>query len=378
MLRSLGFRLVRLARYIVRDRTGRAWVVGIIAALLYLILHQQALRSVLLAFLGVTITFIVLPDVKTDIRTAVEDSNLLLTNPHAIASQLTPSMAQHIASSITQGLTEYQDRLRPLGLGPSSTEWPYKYGALPLLDLWTNPTRLVLDHAYSIRLRVMGDPFPTLYSVTAISHNRQILPTNATNSFVVSFCRTVRAFVDEFSNAACIGRNLVDVDLTTWEQLCVEPAKYFAVALSAQLDDGTELLVESGQREITRDGDVLRFQATAQSTATLRDARLKYHEELTYPFPARYRTFTAKFASYFCGGSTNVNFEIEDPSVSALTLVNYMSSVGDYRSPHYQEPEHRTARGGRSRATGVSYSNRLFWPGSGIVFVWERRNDEDG
>lgn len=365
-------RLVRaLKGYLYDDRTGRAWVVGAFSVLLLLQIQNDNIDAVLLAFLGVTITFIVLPDPKRDVEDALRQNNVWLSEPEQLAAAFPPEVLRQTAQAVytaslpptPTGLEAYLDPRLPVGAASAE-----------LVRLWTDPSALVLNMRYDLDLQYKPPETVSmpLYATRSTTISERWMNV-ADQPPYAAFCRTTEAFGREFNQMNCLTRELIEVSPDVWAELMAESSDHFAATIVVRAEDDTGHKIEARLDcpHFEASDDILRVRfPLPDELARVPAGRVWCYEEYLHPLPASIRCFPAIFSSYFTAGSTHVSLTLDDPRARKMTAMSYMSDVRGYQLSADRDVLPMSASS-RSLRAALSFHDQLFWPGSGAVFYWE-------
>jgi hypothetical protein len=275
-------------------------------------------------------------------------------------------------------------------VSPERARVAWKHGCEPVIELDDYPDALMKDVRYEIWMEALPDQ--GIYSVRTVISSKRILPPGD-GTYWVSFARTPDRLDEEFDRDECLLRELVDVsDDSEWEEVVRNRLK-------------ATLVIESEEYVATSDGNRSDLARMVFSDVLVTDRPVEARLETHYVLPLSSRSFPVKLASYYCFGKTEIEFTIEDPSASNVDLLSFLTRklhprsaaptwrpeasqaptgtagkrrsrtirrANDFstRSPrnHSDVLEFRRARGAHVRMGPDS----LLWPGSGVLFTWNR------
>ncbi len=359
--------LASAKRKLLDDRTGRAWVVGIIAVLLYLLIRNDTFGAIMLAFLGVTITFIVLPDPKRDVDDALRQNNVWFAAPEQLQSALNSEQLQATARRIyTASLPPVPDGLERY----LSDDLPIGQAAHQVRKLWEDPTALVLNMRYDLELTydeagLSGHP---VYSTRSTTVSERWM------SFVdgapyAAFCRTTEMFGTEFDVPNCLTRELVELTPEAWAAALERPEAHFAATMVVRSSGASTAEHRLTNPRFELDTDIVRVRFDLPEALSAATGRMWIFEEYLHPLPATLRCYGAIFSSYFTAGSTSISLRLDDPRAQKLTALSYMSNLAGYELS--ADKDVLPVSGASELRASLSFHDKVFWPGSGAVFLWE-------
>ena len=359
----------RFIRYLINDRKARAWAVGIISILVIQLVEQSLIQDVMVAFLGVTITFIVLPEMNYDIKDSVNEAMGWVSSPESLVTMLGPDRSLETLSKLSSEILHQFNGELP-GL---KSDDPFTRGYAPIKNLWKDPSQYVHDLNYEIVLtrRVYGaqNQIDALECI-ATTRSRRVPDWSGKNDVWISFCRTPEAFRTEFSFQNCLGRNLVSFTPEYWTELVVNPEKNFSASIEVRNENKDEsILVTTFRYELI--GEVLRLHLDGMPN--VQNERMFIREEYRYPFSPQQQHFGATFNTYFCTGTTHVGLSISDQTVTSLRVLPFFS-VGERPNSGGRKSEPMTNQTGDRWRAEITVNSALVWPGSGACFIWERNS----
>jgi hypothetical protein len=369
-------------KHVVRRKAVGGWAIIAFALVLWRLVPIEAVQQLVLIMIGVMLSYIFLPDSEREMEEAVRRSNLWLSNAAELRAIVPPDRLKQAAQELLEAVS------------PERARVAWKHGCQPIIELDDHPDALMKDVRYEIWMEAV--PSEGVYSVRTVISSKRILPPGD-GTYWVSFARTSDRLEDEFDRDECLLRELVTVTGDSeWEEVVHNRLKATLVIESEEYVAKSE----SNRNDLARMifSDVLAHDRPVE-------ARLEAH----YVLPLSTRSFPVKLASYYCFGKTEVEFSIEDPSASNVDLLSFLtrklhlgSAVPTWRREASQgatrtagKRRTRTIRRGNDSSIGSSKNHSdvlefkrsrgahvrmgpdsLLWPGSGVLFTWNRIGDE--
>jgi hypothetical protein len=230
-----------------------------------------------------------------------------------------------------------------------------------------------LSIALRDRLEMYGSP---VYRADVTFGAVRVVPSGP---LFVSFVRTLDDMRHEFAEPNCVARELVDVSPATWSRL-VKATKEQSGGdmLTARLKcegDATAAAVadvkcvEPGMRE-----PVVRIMFAGRRDPSPDPVHLEVR--CSFYVSALLSNFPVTFPAYYCLGRTNVAFSIRDPEIDPESLGAHVFFAGDALSRPIEEIDSDRDGGGHWICVKTG-KDAILWPGSGVVFVWQRHGSAD-
>lgn len=219
----------------------------------------------------------------------------------------------------------------------------------------SNPRRVILDMDY--RIAVTKEEHRQLVRATITS--KRCWPGAGTVFF--SFCSDVASLGQEFASEGSFAREIVelepDEDMDAWEHR----VSMYPVSL---VIDGKN--VDSiGRKTLTISGGARAHRLLFDVSETpITDAYTTLQSVSEFHQSPHDRTFSVKFSTYFCVGSTQLSLEVADPTVLIHANDFMLDPSLDIHFFHqYGLASHRVVV--------QTKGNSVLHPGSGVVFSWE-------
>lgn len=291
---------------------------------------------------------------------------LLLPEPKLVVSdQLDFRKAPPIVGALDEEVvTDLIRDILAIRSSPQIAEFATRHGWKPIVDLGSGTRNAFRsDLQYEVELsRSALTEWAEFYSVHTTTKARRILPPGEP---WISFARTITALRSEYREQECIGRELVLVPGTLWEEFIAKGrlVAHLSVGPTWQCTDPTLERVNP---------DLVRFRFPEPPAQVRPDPVVTEHT--WFPAPRSVSWFPVKFSDYFCMGQTRVRFRINDPDVSFVDAL--VSFAGDTELDPSNEGVSFDIddEGGAHRVEVRTSDDVVLWPGSGVSFVWSHQD----
>lgn len=364
---------LRAARYLYNDRKGRSWTVGFISVLAFQLTPFEPMKDILLAFLGVTITFIVLPDPKRDMDEAVIQHNLWAARPNELAKTLGSEAARSVAHQLVTATLP----ATPEGFERVLDDSVIADVDRQLMTLWDDPRSIVHNMRYELSLTYEADRLTSeeTYRTRSVTYSERYLDLGDA-PISASFCRTPAMFSAEFGRSNCLTRELIELTTVAWTEASKFVDEHFSAVIVIRPLDGPrrgEIRLDRPRFEV--DGEAVRIIFDPPSELIGYQGRVWSYEEYIHPLPASIRCYPSIFSSYFTSGDVHLSLDLDDPRATKMTVLSFMSDVKGYTLS--SDADVLPSRERRTLQAALAFRESLFWPGSGAVFYWECERDAE-
>jgi hypothetical protein len=325
----------------------------------------DVVQQVLLVLASVLIGLSFAPELKQD---------LWRLKPSHVR-RLIPAKDQVLLAQALIGAAAGDDDARSQDSSWSRLVW--ERALAPLLDASRHRWQVVYDMDYRIEVHKPEDrdfDGQTLRVVpfTADSRSERILarddPRDNPPSAVVSITRTRAALMREFENPECILRELVPLD-------GLDPAAWRRAVIATcqpllEIDSrDVPLVAVDPDPDDAREQDVVRFKTRDVFDRSTERKLVRVRID-AFLDPAE-SDFPVAFSGYYCAGHTQVEFKLRDHPGVTLNASHFFGR-GLHQEGH---PElSRRTTGSTQEVHFSTGRDAVLWPGSGILFHWQRQN----
>lgn len=312
----------------------------------------EVLAEVDTVIIGVLIGLLVTPDSMRVLRQA--ELNLLAA----------PGVISRVSDT---ELTKLVHDILAVRSSPDIAQLATQHGWKPILDAWQREGGSIvhIDQHYDIELsgphpRPLSTP---VYWVETVLRAERYIPLT---ECWVSFARSTDALRREFTEAACLSRELVEVSEADWEILLERGA------MNAEISyDGRPVPSPRAERPST---DLFRLHFVLPEPVV--GVRSTVEMRMEFLLYAQLRAFPVRFPTYFCVGQTEVSLRMNDPAITKLdAMVNFAGDTELAQSPEPVGWQPRQSPSSRSLRIWSS-KNVALWPGSGVIFFWDSEEHE--
>jgi D-alanyl-D-alanine dipeptidase len=335
--------VTRFLRHVLRIDALRAFAISVIAlGVVVWVGADEPAGQAALVVIGTLVSYILLPE---------EPQRFWRVHANDLAETVPPSDLRSAGLETAKALA-----LQAGGaVDPACATALWKDASERVVLAVSDPRRIVLDMDYRIAVTAEG----SRQRVRAMMTSKRCWP--GAGQVFFSFCSDVSALGAEFASPGSFSREIVepepDESLDDWEgRMAMYPVSLMV--------DGRNVESVAHETRVLPDGaraHRVLFDVSG-SVITERYATLQllseFHQATEDP------TFTVKFSTYFCIGSTQLSFEVDDPT-AAISVNDFMldPSLGTEFFHQYGLGSHR--------AVVQTRSHSVLHPGSGVVFTWE-------
>lgn len=335
--------VTRFMRHVLRLDALRAFAVAVVAfGVVVWVGADEPVGQAALVVIGTLVSFVLLPDEphrfwrvdSTDLAETVPPSDLL-----AAGRETARALALQAGGAVDPNCVGvlWDDASERVGLAVSDAR------------------RIVLDMDYRISVTTEGDRQRVRAAITS----KRCWP-DASRVFF-SFCSDVSALAAEFATAGSFLREIVELEpgesLQDWERrVAMYPVALVIDSRNVEPVGHETRVLDGGARAHRVLFDV------ADSAITKRYSTIQLTSE--FHQSSADRTFTVKFSTYFCVGSTQLSFEVDDPIANVDANDFMLDPSKDVQFfHHYGLASHRVVV--------QTPRDSVLHPGSGVVFKWE-------
>lgn len=356
--------LRRIGAHLARPSAGWGWLLTALSLAVYILVGTQfeesgvrdAVRQFFLIVASVTFGFVLLPELP---------SNLWSIDALRVRNHIPGEQREHLARELIAA-DSHRD--------PAWADLVWQKALDPLLVAAREPWQYVRDLDYNVDIRLGRELSIAGRSikVTALSVDHKsirVLARPDAEGLVVSIVRTGEALEREFKNPDCLARELTPFDGLVgedWQQAVIKTCRVKVLVGGIPLD--LEPVATPGEP------DVVRFEAPVDFERSADPVRVRVVID-AYLDPEE-TEFPVAFSGYYCAGITEISVRLFDERrASSLTAHHFIARALQrdplpepvtVLTPEFERISFSTGRAG------------ILWPGSGILFRWKDRADEDG
>ena len=349
-----GRPLRQVIEHLTRKRARSALVLTAVAFLAYLLIPEDfryvdALKEFVLVMGSVAAAAVFLPEISADLWTLNGDQVRRLV-PDGQRRGLAKALVAADAPDPRWAdlvLTEVFD---------------------PLVSAARTRGQIVFNMNYSVQVHVnktiaVGEEEIEVHAVETSIASERALPVG-NGSYWISVARRTEALRSEFSDSACLGRELVPIgDLTgqDWYD-AVGQSCGVTVVINGQL----QAIIVDPYDESSPDVVRWRFRPDMSS----QDANALVPTKITFDFPLEqtHKQFPVMFSGYYCAGATVLTAKVYGDGLRDLDCDAFF---GRGLNEHFDRNSVELAQGMLAHRLSFSTGrDSMLWPGSGLVFRW--------